>query len=62
MSYFQKKALSFNFVYPRISYLLNCVFNKQNRTMNSKEMSDTLLEIRRRINDNEVYDEDNNNH
>ena len=38
--------------------MINCVINYQNWEMSAKEISDTLIELQRRINNNEVSETD----
>ena len=57
----KRNILPFDDIYPNISYLLNCVINKQNQKMNTKDLSNTLIELQRRIDNHEYYNENSNN-
>ena len=56
--YFQQRILPLNYVYPKITSLINCVINKINQRMNAEEISNTVIELRHRIDNNET--EENN--
>ena len=46
-----KQMLTPDYIYPRISHLLNCMINRHNWIMNAQEISNTYIELQRRIND-----------
>ena len=47
----KKEILTPDYIYPRISHLLNCMINRHNWIMNAQEISNTYIELQRRIND-----------
>ena len=46
-----KQMLTPDYIYPRISHLLNCMINRHNWIMNAQEISNTYIELQRRLND-----------
>ena len=52
-----KQMLTPDYIYPRISHLLNCMINKHNWIMNAQEISNTYIELQSRLNDKEnIFD------